>query len=103
MTTTTAAVASAEGTALSSMHAAKRHREEFERFVEESFVKEKKSGSKVITRSHGDKIVACLKGLSAVDAHLKFWVKSRGFRVMDCPTLGLMDVLCLPAKTKVLI
>ena len=81
-TTTTAAAASAEGTALSSMHAAKRHREEFERFVEESFMKEKKSGSKVITRIRGDKIVAYPKGLSAADAHLKFWVKLRGFRVI---------------------
>ena len=102
-TATTAAAASVEGTALSSMHAAKKHREEFEKFVEESFVKQKKSRSKVITRSRGDKIVTCLKGLSAADAHFKFWVKSRGFRVMDYPTLGLKDVLCLPVKTKVLI
>ena len=103
MTTATAVAAPAEGTTLSSMHAAKRHREEFERFVEESFMKEKKSGSKVITRSRGDKIVACLKGHSAADAHLKFWVISHGFRVMDYPTLDLKDVLCIPAKTKVLI
>ena len=67
------------------------HREEFDKFVK-NFVEKRKAWSKVLTRSRGDHIVACLKG-AATDAQFKFWVKSRGFRVMDYSALGLRKVL----------
>ena len=31
----------------------------------------------------------------------KFWVKKKGFKLLLYPLLGLVDVLCLPLKTKV--
>lgn len=62
----------------------------------------KKAGSKTITRSKGDRIVSFLTGRStSEDAHFRFWVKSRGFKLMDYPALGLKDILCIPVKTKV--
>ena len=100
-----ATVAPAASTALSSSrHTAVGHRQAFEKFVRENFLEQRKAGSKVITKSRGDDIAAYLTGAGEMaDAHFKFWVKSRGFRVMDYPALGLKSVLCLPAKTKVLV
>ena len=70
----------------------------FQKFLVDAFLSGKTSGSKVISRSKGNKIVALLKGTcNESDAHLKFWVKSR----KSYPALGLSDVLCLPAKKKV--
>ena len=77
------------------------HREEFDKFVK-NFVEKRKAWSKVLTRSRGDHIVACLKG-AATDAQFKFLVKSRGFQAMDYPALnGLRKVLCLSAKSRVI-
>ena len=76
------------------------HREEFEKLVK-NFVEKRKAGSKVLTKSRGDHIVACLMG-AATDAQFKFWVKSHGFQVMDYPALGLRKVLCIPAKSTVI-
>ena len=74
-------------------------REVFEAFVKSFFVQTKKMGSKVLTRSRGAEIVAYLSRDSGkTSAHFKFWVKLRGFRLMDYPVLGLSNVLCLPAK-----
>ena len=80
-------------------------REAFEAFVKSSFMQTKKMGSNVLTRSRGAQIVAYLVGESdggktsaLTSAHFKLWVKSRGFRLMDYPVLGLSNVLCLPAK-----
>ena len=74
----------------------------FQKFLVDAFLSGKTSGSKVISRSKGNKIVALLKGTcNESDAHLKFWVKSRKFSLMSYPALGLSDVLCLPAKKKV--
>lgn len=79
----------------------KEHREAFQKFVRNEFVDKKKAGSKVITQAKGAQIVAFLNGDAAgQDAHFKFWVKSRGFRLMDYPTLGLKSVLCLPCPAK---
>ena len=65
-------------------------REAFEAFVNSSFVQTKKTGSKVLTRSRGAEIVAYLSGDHAgeTSAYFKFWVKSRGFLLMDYPILG---------------
>ena len=79
-------------------------RNDFEEYLSSSFVQKKKSGSKVISRAKGEEIVAYLSAAGEdvkVDAHFKFWVKSRGFRLLDYPVLGLKNVLCLPAKKKV--
>ena len=63
-----------------------------------------RKGSKVISRDKGEKIVKLLKGTSfpePIDPHFRFWVKKRKFRLMDYPSLGLKDVLCLPTKETV--
>ncbi len=75
------------------------HREAFEKFIQKTFLDQKKAGSKVMTRSRGAEVTAFLTGATpAQDAHFKFWVKYRGFRLMEYPALGLKNVLCLPAK-----
>ena len=78
------------------------HREAFEKWTKEAFLSGKKVGSKVLTRSQGELVKSFLSGAApAKDDHFKFWVKSRGFRVTDYPTLGLHNILCIPAKRKV--
>ena len=80
------------------------HIEAFQRFVQSEFLDKKKVGSKVITKAKGALITAFLsEDTAGKDAHFKFWVKSRDFRLMDYPALGLGKVLCLPAKKKVYI
>lgn len=59
--------------------------------------------SKTVTKSKGERIVQVLKGNhgSHLTPQFKYWVKQRGFKLISYPSLGLKDVLCLPAKTKV--
>ena len=58
--------------------------------------------SKTISRSRGEDIIKLLKDLTfSVDAKFNFWVKRKGFKLLSYPPLGLVDVLCLPARTKV--
>jgi hypothetical protein len=78
------------------------HREAFSVWLEKTFSAEKKVGSKVLTRRQVEEVKAYLCGAApAKDAHFKHWVRSRGFRLVDYPVLGLHNVVCLPAKTKV--
>lgn len=78
------------------------HFEAFQVFLQNEFIDKKKEGSKVLSKARGAQIAAFLSGATAGhDAHFKFWVRSRGFRLMDYPALDLKNVLCLPAKKKV--
>ena len=62
----------------------------FDDFIIHNFVEKRKNWSKLITRTKGVEITAYQRGLKSVeDAHIKFWVKSRGFTLMDYPMLGL--------------
>ena len=73
----------------------------FDKFISKRFM-EKKNGSKVVRRSRGAEIIAYLSASRGVeDSHFKFWIKFRGFTLMDYPVFGLKNVLCLPAKKKV--
>ena len=60
-------------------------------------MEKRKIGSKVITRTKGAKITAYLSGLKSVeDANFKFWVKSRGFKLMhyrNQPVVRLIEGL----------
>ena len=60
--------------------------------------------SKVITREKGDRVIKVLQNDPAAvhDVKFKFWVKQRGFSLMNYAPLGLKDVLCLPAKEQVI-
>ena len=74
-------------------------RQDFDAFCRETF---DVARSKTISRSKGERIVAHLKDRSAVvDKHLKFYVKSKEFELLSYSTLGLKDVLCVPAQEKV--
>ena len=78
--------------------------EAFDKYLKESYIDIEKKGSKTVTRSKGAKIIALLEDDTSgtSDARFKHWVKSRGFQLLDYPTLGLKNVLCLPCKNKVI-
>ena len=60
--------------------------------------------SKTVTKSKEENIVKVLKrnhGLLDFTPQFKHWIKQRGFKLISHPSLGLKDVLCLPAKKKV--
>ena len=49
-----------------------------------------------------ERVVHFLSGKSCdEDSHFKYWVKLRGLRLMDYPSLGLKNLLCVPAKATV--
>ena len=81
-----------------------KNREAFDNYLQENYIDANHKGSKTITRSKGAKIIAALEApeSSVCDSHFKHWIKTRGFQLMDYPTLGLKNVLCLPCKNKVL-
>lgn len=55
--------------------------------------------SKSVTKEKGDRIIRCLK-FGEADSHFKHYVKTKGFRLMQFPSLRLKDVLCLPVAEK---
>ena len=80
------------------------HQETFDDYLKENYIDNRQKGSKTITRSKGARIIALLEAKEIpgdTDPHFKHWVKIRGFQLMDYPTLGLKNVLCLPCKNKV--
>ena len=82
------------------------HKEEFEQFCLEKFVRNdsKGLGSKTISREKGDKIIKVLKKDPSAEEYspkFKHWVKTRKFHLVTFSVLGLNDVLCLPAKSEV--
>ena len=81
-----------------------RHKRDFEKFCYETFLCNVAAGSKTIGRDKGERIVKMLKYGDDGDEPAKFkhWVKTRRFCLMSYPALGLVDVLCLPAKSEVL-
>ena len=55
-------------------------------------------------RLRGQKIINVLKGNPIAQEYspkFRHWVKQRGFKLMSHHALGLVEVLCLPAKIKV--
>lgn len=80
-------------------------REVFETYCTERYVGESGSQtSKTVTREKGQKIVKLLRnepGTEAFGSKFKFWVKQRGFSLINYSPLGLKDVLCLPSKKQV--
>ena len=59
--------------------------------------------SKSISTKRGQQIINLLKDDSTVvKPGFRYWVKKKGFKLLSYPPLGLVDVLCLPAKKKVI-
>ena len=77
------------------------HERDFEEFLRNMFLSGKNHGSKTIPKEKGVDIVKILKGGDVKVSKFKFWVKDKQFRLMQYPSLGLKDVLCLPVKKKV--
>lgn len=77
-------------------------RQKFEEFCKEKF-SAVSSTSKTITKDKGEHIKRILNGdISGADPSFKHWVIRKGFKLIDYPLLGLKQVLCLPAKKKVI-
>lgn len=58
---------------------------------------EKRSTSGVINNRFYRRIVEFLKDKSAVNsAHFRYFVTSKGFRIVDVPNFGLFDILIAP-------
>ena len=80
------------------------HKEKFEEFCRATFIDGQSKGSKTITRAKGENIVQLLANNGNADdfnPKFKHWVKTRGFQLITDSALGLSNVLCLPAKTRV--
>ena len=71
----------------------------FNDFITHNFVEKRRNGSKVITRTKGTEITAYLSDLKSMeDAHFKFWVKSRGFKLNGLSSASLSAFDCITAE-----
>ena len=80
------------------------HKKRFEEFCAETFLEGENKGSKSMTRAKGEKVIALLRKDGNPDDYIpkfKHWVKTRGFQLITHSALGLLNILCLPAKTNV--
>ena len=78
-------------------------REEFGAFLAEKFSSNDRGTSGVVYRDLGDKIKTVIKDPSSVDKNLRFFVKKKGFQILNIPSLGARDVLVVPVKEQVLL
>ena len=79
-------------------------RKVFERFCAERYGENGCQTSKTIAREKGQKIIRLLRNHPVAEAYsskFKFWVKQRGFSLINYSPLDLKDVLCLPSKKQV--
>ena len=70
--------------------------DEFDRFVEAEYLRCNSSG--VIDNQRKATILRCLHDSKSVDRKVRHYVKSKGFRLLDVPSLGLKAVLVIPVK-----
>mgnify|MGYP003482518905 CR=1 FL=1 len=80
------------------------HRRLFETFCKERYYG--KGTSKTVTEEKAKAIQQAIKGEQggSVTASFKHWVnRTKQFKLLSYPELELTDVLCLPAKVKVLV
>ena len=78
--------------------AQRRHRELFERFCRQKFRDGGRGCSKTVSSKKREKVVRYLTNrleADAVSPHFRFWVKNRGFRLVE---MDGAQVLCLPNK-----
>ena len=74
---------------------------EFRTFLAEKFPSVKRGTSGVFHKEFGDKIKAAIKDPSSVDKNMRFFVKKKGFQILNIPSLGARDVLVIPVKEQV--
>eukprot|EP00731_Ephydatia_muelleri_P032193 Em0023g700a len=73
---------------------------EFRTFLAEKFPSVKRGTSGVF---HKDKIKAAIKDPSSADKNMRFFVKKKGFQILNIPSLGARDVLVIPVKEQDLV
>eukprot|EP00731_Ephydatia_muelleri_P024213 Em0016g484a len=76
---------------------------EFRTFLAEKFPSVKRGTSGVFHKEFGDKIKAAIKDPSSVDKNTRFFVKKKGFQILNIPSLGARDVLVIPVKEQDLV
>lgn len=76
---------------------------EFGAFLAEKFSSSDRGNSGVVYKDLGDKIKTAIKDPSSVDKNLRFFVKKKGFQILNIPSLSARDVLVVPAKEQVLL
>ena len=74
---------------------------EFRTFLAEKFPFVKRGTSGVFHKEFGDKIKAAIKDPSSADKNMRFFVKKKGFQILNIPSLGARDVLVIPVKEQV--
>ncbi|KAL5474962.1 hypothetical protein EMCRGX_G027000 [Ephydatia muelleri] len=62
---------------------------EFRTFLAEKFPSVKRGTSGVFHKEFGDKIKAAIKDPSSVDKNMRFFVKKKGFQILNIPSLEL--------------
>ena len=67
----------------------------------EKFPSVKRGTSGVFHKEFGDKIKAAIKDPSSADKNMRFFVKKKGFQILNIPSLGARDVLVIPVKEPV--
>ena len=72
-----------------------RRRESFREFL---LALEAKQNSQLISEEKANQIKRVLQSEGPADTpRFRFYVRRKGFKLIDLPTLGLKDVLCVPA------
>ena len=74
---------------------------EFRTFLAEKFPSVKRGTCGGFHKEFGDKIKAAIKDPSSVDKNMHFFVKKKGFQILNIPSLGARDVLVIPVKEQV--
>ena len=81
---------------------ATRNRVEFDEFCREAFGSN--SQSSVLTQAKIEEIISFLKDPQALQwsgsnkSKFRWWVKSKGFVIMNCAALQVENALCVPPK-----
>ena len=75
----------------------------FKQYLEERFpaAAGKRSTSGIIRTSFGAKIAEVVRNPAAGDKNLRLYIKKHGFQLLDLPSLGMKDVLVVPARAQV--
>ena len=71
---------------------------EFRTFLAEKFPSVKRGTSGVFHKEFGDKIKAAIKDPSSVDKNMRFFVKKKGFQILNIPSLELAMFLSFQYK-----
>ena len=74
---------------------------EFRTFLAEKFPSVKRGTIGIFYKEFGDKIKAAIKDPSSADKNMRFFVKKKGFQILNIPSLGARDVLVIPVKEQV--